>query len=70
MVLCEETAPAMIKELNRGLKYLRDGVIPDLEGENARNYWLKRWGAFADREGGRKRMLEGEGNSCPLVSAA
>ena len=69
-ILCEGTASAMIKELHRGLEFLRYGVIPDLDGEDARNEWLVRWGAFADREGGRKKLSESEVNECLLLSEA
>jgi hypothetical protein len=69
-ILCEETALNMIKELRRGLEFLRDGVIPDLDGEVACNEWLVRWRAFADREGGRKQLSESKGNKCLILSAA
>jgi hypothetical protein len=71
-ILCEETAPDMIKELRRGLDFLRDGVIPDLdgEGEDARNEWLVRWRAFADREGGGKKYLERKENIRKLLLSA
>lgn len=53
LVLCEETAPAIIKELKRGLAFLETGEVPDLDGELAREDWKARWVAFAERERGR-----------------
>jgi hypothetical protein len=70
LALCEETAPEMIKKLRRGLDFLRDGVSSDLDWEDARNEWLVRWRAFADRDGGGKKYLEREENKRKLLLSA
>jgi hypothetical protein len=50
LTLCEETAPAIIEDLERGLAYIKDGEIPEFQDDAAREAWLKRWRAYAERE--------------------
>ncbi len=54
LVLCNETAPAIIEELRRGLAFVLDKEVPELDGEESRNAWLRKWSEFVDRESGRK----------------
>lgn len=67
LVLCEETAPAIIEELKRGLAFLQDGEIPEIADDGARNAWLSKWTAYADREGG-CRKPPGTRRPAPLAS--
>ena len=50
LVLCDDTAPAIIEELKQGLDYVRDGVLPEITDEEARNAWLARWNKFVQSE--------------------
>lgn len=50
LTLCEETAPAIIEDLERGLAYIKDGEIPEFQDDAARDAWLKRWRNYAERE--------------------
>jgi len=50
LVLCDDTAPAIIEELKQGLEYIRDGVLPEITDEAARNAWLARWNKFVQGE--------------------
>ncbi|MEK2603349.1 hypothetical protein [Burkholderia arboris] len=50
LVLCDATAPAIIEELKQGLEYVRDGVLPEIADETARNAWLTRWNKFVQSE--------------------
>ncbi|PTB21630.1 hypothetical protein C9I57_08365 [Trinickia symbiotica] len=50
LVLCDATAPAIIEELKQGLEYVRDGVLPEIADETARDAWLVRWNKFVQSE--------------------
>ncbi|WP_090684783.1 hypothetical protein [Paraburkholderia phenazinium] len=50
LVLCDATAPAIIEELKQGLEYVRDGVLPEIADETARDAWLSRWNKFVQSE--------------------
>ncbi|MEC4723288.1 hypothetical protein RY831_29455 [Noviherbaspirillum sp. CPCC 100848] len=50
LTLCEDTAPAIIEDLNRGLAYITSGEIPAFAAEVERDAWLTRWRAYAERE--------------------
>lgn len=52
LVLCESTGPQMLEDLKRGLEFLESGVVSDFSDPSERQSWLRRWKAFADREGG------------------
>jgi hypothetical protein len=65
-VICEETAPAIIRELKDGLAFLADGTLPDFAEETGRADWLSRWGSFADRENGNRKALP-KANSSSVV---
>lgn len=52
-VVCEETAPAIIEELERGLAFIQYGTVPEFEDPLERSKWLYRWQEFVDRERGR-----------------
>jgi len=48
--LCEATAPAVLLELQQGLSFLEDGVVPETDDQMKRENWLRRWKDFAARE--------------------
>lgn len=50
LVLCDVTAPPIIEELKQGLEYIRDGVLPDIAEDDARDAWLARWTKFVENE--------------------
>lgn len=50
LTLCEETAPAIIEDLDRGLAYIKDGEIPEFQDDATRDRWVKRWRSYAERE--------------------
>ena len=52
-VLCEQTAPAIIEELERGLTFIQSGVVPAFDDPNDCAKWLHRWQEYVAREGGR-----------------
>jgi hypothetical protein len=52
LVLCQETAPAIIQELRTGLAFLETGELPAFDDESSRAAWLLRWKFFADTERG------------------
>jgi len=52
-VLCEETAPAILKDLKRGLAFIQDGTIPPFKDSAERAKWVYRWQEFVARERGR-----------------
>ena len=52
-VLCEETAPAILEELERGLAFIQDGIVPPFEDSAERAKWVYRWQEFVARERGR-----------------
>lgn len=54
-VLCEETAPAIIEELQWGLAFLETGKVPDSDGSR---WQAARWIAFVAREGGRRHAAK------------
>jgi hypothetical protein len=49
-VLCDATAPAIIKELEQGFEYIRDGVVPDIANKDVREAWLALWNGYVQRE--------------------
>lgn len=57
-VLCEETAPAIIEELERGLAFIQFGTVPDFDDPLERSKWLHRWNEFVARERGRRHEAE------------
>ncbi len=50
LVLCDATAPAIIEELKWGLEYVRNGVLPDIADQAARDTWVARWHKFVQSE--------------------
>ena len=58
LVLCEETAPAIVQELRWGVAFLESGEIPEFDDVQAREKWLSRWKGFMDRERGGHRLKQ------------
>ncbi len=50
LVVCERTAPALITDLEQGLRFLLDGELPDFASKEEFAAWFKRWNAYALRE--------------------
>lgn len=63
LVLCEETAPAIIQERMWGIAFLETGEIPEFEDVQAREKWLSRWKGFMDRERGGHRLNRVDGSA-------
>jgi hypothetical protein len=50
LVVSERTAPALMEELQQGLDFITDGVLPDIADPARKADWLRRWIAFAQKE--------------------
>jgi len=50
LVLCDETGPAIVAELKRGIAFIESGEIPDFPDDDSRGFWLRRWKHFAERQ--------------------
>lgn len=50
LVVSERTAPAIMVELQQGLDFITDGVLPDIADPAKKADWLQRWMTFVKTE--------------------